>query len=63
MNKNREVEMNNLGQNRLFKIGGLGRRIHVNLIEIWGQILKGSAIQAKLPKLLKCTAFLKAELT
>lgn len=34
MNKNREVEMNNLGLNRLFKIGDLGRRIHVNLIEI-----------------------------
>ena len=34
MNKNREVEMNNLGQDILFKIGGLGRRIHVNFIEI-----------------------------
>ena len=63
MNKNREVEMNNLGQDILFKIGGLGRRIHVNFIEIWGQILKGFALQAKLPKLLKCTAFFKAELT
>ena len=33
MNKNREVEMNNLGQDILFKIGGLGRETDVGLID------------------------------